>query len=113
MEVTASAGAARGDAPRIVLTPNPATILALRPREAVDILIAGHTHGGQINIPGLNCMIMKSMCRVTLYGFSEEERGLVFVTSGTGMVGLPMRFNRAPRIDVIDLSWRACAQDAE
>jgi hypothetical protein len=24
------------------------------------------------------------------------------------MVGLPMRFNAAPRIDVIELSWRTC-----
>ncbi len=99
----------RGDRPRLVLTHNPSTILELKPREAVDLLIAGHTHGGQINIPVLNCILLKSMCRVTLYGFSEEERGLVFVTSGTGMVGLPMRFNRAPRIDVINLSWRACS----
>lgn len=98
----------RGARPRLVLTHNPSTILELRPREAVDLLLAGHTHGGQINIPVLNCMILKSMCRVALYGFSQEERGLVFVTSGTGMVGLPMRFNAAPRIDVINLSWRAC-----
>ena len=103
----------RGEKPRLVLTHNPSTILELRPREAVDFMIAGHTHGGQINIPGLSCFILPSMCRVTLYGFSQEERGLVFVTSGTGMVGLPMRFNRAPRIDLIDLSWRACAQGVE
>lgn len=99
----------RGNAPRLVLTHNPATIQELRPREAVDILIAGHTHGGQINIPLVTCALMRDACRVTRYGFAETERGLVFVTSGTGMVGLPMRFNAAPRIDVINLSWRACA----
>lgn len=98
----------RGDAPRLVLTHNPATIQELRPQEAVDILIAGHTHGGQINIPVLTCALMRDACRVTRYGFAETGRGLVFVTSGTGMVGLPMRFNAAPRIDVINLSWRAC-----
>ncbi len=100
----------RGGSPRLVLTHNPATIEELRPREAVDFLMAGHTHGGQINIPGLTCALMASACRVARYGFAETERGLVFVTSGTGMVGLPMRFNAVPRIDVIDLSWRACAQ---
>ncbi|MEZ5915831.1 MAG: metallophosphoesterase, partial [Parvularculaceae bacterium] len=100
---------ARRAKPRLVLAHNPSTILELKPRESVDLLLAGHTHGAQINIPGLNCMLLKSMCRVTLYGFAQMERGLVFVTSGTGMVGLPMRFNRAPRIDVIDLEWRACA----
>lgn len=103
---------ARGPRPRLVLTHNPFTVLELRPREAVDIMIGGHTHGGQINIPGLTCAIFRSMCLVARYGFAETGRGLVFVTSGTGMVGLPMRFNAAPRIDVIDLSWRACGSSA-
>ncbi len=97
----------RGDVPRIVLTHNPSTIRELRPRETVDILVAGHTHGGQINIPFVTCALT-SACHVTRYGFAGTERGLVFVTSGTGMVGLPMRFNTPPRIDVINLSWRAC-----
>lgn len=98
----------RGAVPRLVLTHNPMTILELRPRESVDLLVGGHTHGGQINIPGLTCAIFRSMCLVARYGFAETERGLVFVTSGTGMVGLPMRLNAAPRIDVVNLSWRAC-----
>jgi predicted MPP superfamily phosphohydrolase len=98
----------RGPAPRLILTHNPGTILELRPKEAVDLLLAGHTHGGQINIPGLTCALMPGACRVTRYGLADTARGQVFVTSGTGMVGLPMRFNAAPRIDVIELSWRTC-----
>ncbi|MEK7266296.1 MAG: metallophosphoesterase [Pseudomonadota bacterium] len=98
----------RGAVPRIVLTHNPSTILDLRPREAVDILIAGHTHGGQINIPFITSALT-SACHVTRYGFAQTPRGLVFVTSGTGMVGLPMRLNAPPRIDVINLRWRACS----
>ena len=77
---------------------------------ATVLLIAGHTHGGQINIPGMTCLLMPGICRVARYGFADTERGLVFVTSGIGMVGLPMRFNAAPRIDVIDLVWRACPE---
>ncbi len=103
----------RGDRPRLVLTHNPATILELRPREAVDFMIAGHTHGGQINIPWVTCALFRSMCLVARYGLADMDRGLVFVTSGTGMVGLPMRFNAAPRIDVVNLSWRACAASQE
>jgi hypothetical protein len=98
----------RGPVPRIVLTHNPHTILELLPRQSVDVLFAGHTHGGQINIPGFTCVIFRSMCLVARYGLAETDRGLAFVTSGTGMVGLPMRFNAAPRIDVVRVSWRAC-----
>lgn len=94
--------------PRFALAHNPNTILSLHGDESLDILFSGHTHGGQINIPGVTCNILPSMCRVTRYGFAETRKGLVFVTSGVGMVALPMRFNAAPRVDIIDLSWRKC-----
>jgi predicted MPP superfamily phosphohydrolase len=97
----------RGPRPRLVLTHNPGTIRELRKPESVDLMIAGHTHGGQINIPFVTCALT-SACNVVRYGFLETDRGPVFVTSGTGMVGLPLRFNVAPRIDVINFSWRAC-----
>lgn len=98
----------RGEAPRLVLTHNPATIRTLLPRQSVDLMVAGHTHGGQINIPFVTCAFLPSMCRLTLGGLAETERGPVFVTTGTGMVGLPMRFNAPPRIDVLKVRWRAC-----
>lgn len=98
----------RGVIPRLALTHNPATIRALLPRQSVDLMIAGHTHGGQINLPVITCAMLPSMCRLTLGGLKETERGPVFVTTGTGMVGLPMRFNAPPRIDALNLRWRAC-----
>lgn len=98
----------RGAVPRLVLTHNPATIRALLPRQSVDLMIAGHTHGGQINLPVVTCAMLPSMCRLTLGGLKETERGPVFVTTGTGMVGLPMRFNAPPRVDVLTVRWRAC-----
>jgi hypothetical protein len=98
----------RGPLPRLVLTHNPATIRTLLPRQAVDLMISGHTHGGQINLPVVTCAFFPSMCRLTLGGLKETERGPVFVTTGTGMVVLPMRLNAAPRIDVLNVRWRAC-----
>ncbi len=99
----------RGPTPRLVLTHNPATIRTLLPRQSVDLMIAGHTHGGQINIPIVTCAFLPSMCRLTLGGLALTERGPVFVTTGTGMVGLPMRFNAVPAIDVLTVKWKACA----
>lgn len=95
--------------PRIVLTHNPNTVFELPPGARVDLLVAGHTHGGQIRIPGLTCALFRDMCRTTLYGVADTERVKVFVTSGTGMVGLPMRFLVPPRIDVLNISYSMCA----
>lgn len=103
--------AAPAPAPRIVLTHNPATVLDLPDGAVVDLLVAGHTHGGQIRIPGLTCAILRETCWVTLYGFAEMKRADVFVTSGTGMVGLPMRFLVPPRIDVLNVRYRQCDEN--
>lgn len=94
--------------PRIVLTHNPDTVFDLPAGSEIDLLVAGHTHGGQIRIPGLTCAILRRVCAVALYGLVERKGRLVFVTSGTGMVGLPMRFLVPPRIDVLNISYRAC-----
>ncbi|MBI1365616.1 MAG: hypothetical protein GC153_06615 [Alphaproteobacteria bacterium] len=95
--------------PRIVLAHHPEAIYGLPPGPGrPDLLVAGHTHGGQVWLPGLTCHIAKLACLVTRYGEKDVGATRVFVTSGTGMVDLPLRFLAAPRIDVLRVSFRAC-----
>ncbi len=94
--------------PKIGLTHNPGTLLKLTKAQRADLMVSGHTHGGQVFIPGLTCKITSFACAVTRYGLAQSRGGRVFVTSGTGMSGLPIRFNVAPRIDVLTVRWRAC-----
>ncbi len=93
--------------PRLVLTHNPATMHDFRPGMHADLLVGGHTHGGQIQLPVLTCL-MTGVCGDIAYGLREEKSVQVFTTSGTGMVGLPMRFRVPPRIDVLNVAWRSC-----
>jgi len=57
------------------------------------LTLAGHTHGGQIRIPYLYKKVIPVRGDVLwdqgLYSFKNEK---VFVTSGIGEIGLPMRF---------------------
>lgn len=99
------------DKPRLVLTHNPSTILRLKPTARFDLMIAGHTHGAQIYLPFISCFLMREICEVTRYGLAETPRGPVFVTSGTGTVGLAMRFMVPPRIDVLNISYKACSAE--
>lgn len=96
---------------RIVLTHDPHAVWEMPKGAWFDLLVAGHTHGGQIDIPGLTCLVTK-VCGEYRYGLYKKGRGPVFVTSGTGMVGLPARFRVPPRIDVLDLTMPACPRDA-
>lgn len=96
--------------PRFVLTHNPSAIGLLEtPAQHSDLMVAGHTHGGQVYLPLLTCLTLRqSACQAKRYGFKEAKRGRLFVTSGTGMTALPVRFNQAPRIDVLNINWPAC-----
>ena len=75
------------DVPRILLSHNPDTAQAMDDRDTrVDLQISGHTHGGQIFVPG----IVDLTTRVSQYG-SKFNRGLVqgarhqvFVSKGIG-----------------------------
>ena len=91
--------------PTIVIAHNPDSAMQLAPADAT-IVLAGHTHGGQIRIPWLYRRVIP-----TVYGFDRGEqlarthRGdiRVFTTSGVGEIGLPLRLFNAPTIDVLRL----------
>ncbi len=96
--------------PRLVLTHNPETMAIIPVETRPDLLIAGHTHGGQVNLPFLTYGITFA-CRIARYGYREAEHGAVFVTSGTGQSMLPVRFRVPPRIDILNIKHRKCAGD--
>ncbi|MEM7662059.1 MAG: metallophosphoesterase [Pseudomonadota bacterium] len=94
------------DRPMILLTHNPDTALHVPQGVEYDLMLAGHTHGGQVRIPGLINQVIPAAYPfdhgLHVYPSAEGDR-LVYVTSGTGMIGLPLRFNMAPRIDLLTL----------
>ena len=90
--------------PVILLTHNPDTAYHVPETFAYDLMLAGHTHGGQIRLPFMVRAVIptrgpfdKGLYNVPLAGGDQA----IYVTSGTGMVGLPMRFRMPPRIDVL------------
>ncbi len=68
--------------------------------EALAILIAGHTHGGQVNFPILGAPIVPSKKEFTKGHISRDGKNL-FVTTGIGTSGLGLRFRVPPEIAVL------------
>lgn len=89
--------------PHLVLGHNPDSIDQLQ-NTPIQLLLAGHTHGGQINLPILTDYILRRFTdgkyKQGLYSRGEKK---VFVTAGLGTVGLPLRLFQPPVIDVINL----------
>lgn len=99
-------GAITNDQTVLLLTHNPDMAAHIPDSLDYDLLLAGHTHGGQIRLP-----FIYQRAIPTNYPFDKElhiypapsGNKLVYVTSGTGMVGLPMRFAMPPRIDILTI----------
>ncbi|MGB0257762.1 MAG: metallophosphoesterase [Coraliomargarita sp.] len=78
---------------RVLLSHSPETY-----REAVDFcidfLLAGHTHGGQLCLPGGHVLVHDSSSpRRLLLGPWLEETLQGYTSRGTGATGLPVRLN--------------------
>jgi hypothetical protein len=87
-------------APTILFTHNP-DIFPDVP-ERVSLTIAGHTHGGQVYIPGIGRPVVPSQFgeRFAIGHIVEDGRHL-FVSSGIGTSVVPIRFLVPPEVSVL------------
>ncbi len=90
------------DEPAIVLTHNP-DILPRLP-STLRLTLAGHTHGGQVNIPLLGRRIVPSEYGERYAaGHIEEDGKQLFVTTGIGTSVFPVRFRVPPEIALLNI----------
>jgi predicted MPP superfamily phosphohydrolase len=69
----------------------------------VDLMLAGHSHGGQIRLPFLGPLILPPMGEKYPEGHYRFNRMQLYVNRGIGTVGLPFRLNCPPEITVVTL----------
>ena len=94
---------ADSDAPLLLLTHTPDVFPEVP--ESVGLTLAGHTHGGQVDLPFLGRPIVPSRFGQRFaYGLIEEAGRRLFVTSGIGTAIIPVRFRVPPEIAVITLT---------
>jgi uncharacterized protein len=99
---TALGDAADNDAV-ILLSHNPDFVETLRDRR-VGLVLSGHTHGGQVVLPGYGAPIVPSRYgQKYLYGLVNGPSCQVFVTRGVGTVTPPVRFFCRPEVVLITL----------
>jgi predicted MPP superfamily phosphohydrolase len=68
---------------------------------SVPAVLSGHTHGGQIVMPGVGA-IARSRFPI-LQGLGRRENTSIFVSRGIGTVYVPVRINCPPEVAVITL----------
>ena len=92
-------------APMIAMTHNPDIFPQLPPR--VPLLLAGHTHGGQVRFPFIGSVVQPSRFgQRYARGHIVENNHDLFVTTGIGTSIMPVRFNVTPEIVLLTVKSR-------
>lgn len=82
--------ALRDTQPPVVLVSHNPDILFDAAEAGVALVLSGHTHGGQVRIPGLPVLVRQSRFHLD-HGRFRAARTELVVTRGLGAVGIPLR----------------------
>ncbi|MBO6280901.1 MAG: metallophosphoesterase [Alphaproteobacteria bacterium] len=88
-------------APTILLSHSPDVFPKVK--QPIDLMLSGHTHGGQIVFPLVGALLVPSdYGQRYRYGLIKENSNTLIVSKGLGTSLLPLRFNCKPEIVVIE-----------
>jgi predicted MPP superfamily phosphohydrolase len=88
--------------PCILLAHNPCTIERLRPHHRCDLMLSGHTHGGQINLPRLGRVTLGRNGKRFAAGMYRHRDTYLYVNKGVGF-GFRVRYGVRPEVAVLRL----------
>jgi predicted MPP superfamily phosphohydrolase len=87
---------------------DPVVLLAHDPRRLteaaalnVPLVLSGHTHGGQVVLPGAGAIAARKFPVVS--GLAQRGRTTLFVSRGVGTVYVPIRLNCPPEVVLLTL----------
>ena len=87
---------------KILLAHNPDSI-DTNYETRLDLTIAGHTHGGQVNIPFLGTPVLPVINKAYSSGLIRTKNKNIYISRGLGWAIIPVRFNCFPEISVLKL----------
>lgn len=67
----------------------------------IPLVLSGHTHGGQVLLPGVGALAGRNF--PVLSGYARQINTALFVSRGVGTVYVPVRINCPPEVSVLTL----------
>jgi len=86
---------------KLLLAHNP-IILRRAARAGVDLVLSGHTHGGQVSLRSDRNAAGRQRRRL-LKGLARQGETQIYITRGLGTVVLPVRFGCPPEVSLLEL----------
>ncbi|CCQ91196.1 Metallophosphoesterase [Nitrospina gracilis 3/211] len=92
------------DAVRILLSHNPEVNEILYDWQRIDLILSGHTHGGQIKLPFIGAPFQAGVRkRKYMEGLARDGHRQTYVTRGVGHLVVPIRLLCPPEVTLITL----------
>jgi hypothetical protein len=91
----------RGTGPNTILLAHDPRRLSQAAEFDVPLVLSGHTHGGQVVLPGIGAVAKKDF--PVLAGYARRTNSSLFVSRGVGTVYVPVRLNCPPDVAVLTL----------
>jgi uncharacterized protein len=91
----------RGASPHLILLAHTPARLIEAAALSVPLMLSGHTHGGQIVLPGVGAFAAREFPVVK--GSARRDNTTVFVTRGVGTIYVPVRINCPPEVAILTI----------
>ncbi len=91
----------KGAAPDLILLAHTPSRLSEAAALAIPLVLSGHTHGGQIVLPGVGAIAAREF--PVVQGVGRQQGTSIFVSRGVGTVYIPVRVNCPPEVAVLTL----------
>lgn len=88
--------------PALMLSHQP-IVLDFLQTESVSLILSGHTHGGQISLPLVGTPARLEKDFKYMSGLYRRNETQLYVSRGTGLIGLPVRLGVRPEIALLRL----------
>lgn len=88
----------------LVHEPDYADVVVRRARNfPVDLQLSGHSHGGQVRIPGIGPVVLPYGARKYPYGLRQVGPMMLYTNPGLGTIRLPIRIDCPPELTLLTL----------
>ena len=91
----------RGASDTVILLAHDPRRFAEASQLKIPLVLSGHTHGGQVVVPGLGALAAQKFPVVA--GIGRQDRTTMFVSRGVGTVYVPVRVNCPPEVALLTL----------
>jgi predicted MPP superfamily phosphohydrolase len=72
-------------------------------QQRFDLILAGHSHGGQIRLPWVGAIVLPKGVGPYEHGFYETPGGPLYVNAGIGTYRIPFRWNCRPELTLVTI----------